>query len=106
MGLPNKILHTLRQKGIMKPTAIQMQGIPLILSGRDMIGIASTGSGKTLAFVLPILTSVMIEQLRMPLVRGEGPLSLIICPSRELARQTHEVLLLYSQKRPKEVLFE
>lgn len=102
MGLPNKILHTLRQKGIMKPTAIQMQGIPLILSGRDMIGIASTGSGKTLAFVLPILTSVMIEQLRMPLVRGEGPLSLIICPSRELARQTHEVLLLYSQKRPKE----
>lgn len=102
MGLPNKILYTLRQQCVLKPTAIQMQGIPLILSGRDMIGIASTGSGKTLAFVLPILTSTMVEQQRMPLIHGEGPLSLIICPSRELARQTHEVLLLYSQKRPKE----
>lgn len=102
MGLPNRILLKLRQKGVLKPTAIQMQGIPVILGGRDMIGIASTGSGKTLTFVLPILTSIMIEQQRMSLICGEGPLSLIICPSRELARQTHEILLSYSQKRLKE----
>lgn len=60
-----------------------------------MIGVASTGSGKTLSFGLPLVMICLQEELRMPLERGEGPLGLIICPSRELARQTAEVLSGY-----------
>tara|TARA_B110000114_G_scaffold165188_1_gene185349 strand:- start:928 stop:1605 length:678 start_codon:yes stop_codon:yes gene_type:complete len=67
-------------------------GLPAILSGRDVIGIAFTGSGKSLAFVLPMIMASMMEEKRMPLEGGEGPVGLILCPSRELARQTHEVI--------------
>ena len=56
-----------------------------------MIGIAFTGSGKTLVFTLPMVMMALDEERRMPLSRGEGPFGLIICPSRELARQTYEV---------------
>ena len=48
-----------------------MQGIPVLLSGRDMIGVAFTGSGKTLVFALPMIMMAAQEQLRMPLERGE-----------------------------------
>ena len=56
-----------------------------------MHGAAFTGSGKTLAFVLPMLMVALQEEARLPLVSNEGPVGLIICPSRELARQTHEI---------------
>jgi len=92
MKFPQPVLDALASKGITKPTPIQLQGLPVALSGRDMIGIAFTGSGKTLAFALPALMCAMQEEARLPLVRGEGPVALIICPSRELARQTHEVI--------------
>jgi ATP-dependent RNA helicase DDX41 len=59
-------------------------------SGRDMIGIAFTGSGKTLTFCLPAIMLSLEAEARLPLVRGEGPIGLILCPSRELARQTYE----------------
>ena len=75
-----------------RPLPLQMQGLPVILSGRDMIGIAFTGSGKTLVFSLPMVMAALQEELRMPLAPGEGPCGLIICPSRELARQTLEVV--------------
>lgn len=55
-----------------------------------MIGIAFTGSGKTLAFVLPAIMAALEMEAKVPFVRGEGPVGLIICPSRELARQTYE----------------
>lgn len=55
-----------------------------------MIGIAFTGSGKTLAFSLPAIMLALEAEIRLPFVRGEGPVGLIICPSRELARQTYE----------------
>jgi len=48
-------------------------GLPAILSGRDVIGIAFTGSGKSLAFVLPMIMASMMEEKRMPLEGGEGP---------------------------------
>ncbi|KAK9141775.1 hypothetical protein Syun_011175 [Stephania yunnanensis] len=79
-------------KGIVQPTPIQVQGLPVILSGRDMIGIAFTGSGKTLVFVLPLIMVALQEEIMMPIVPGEGPFGLVICPSRELARQTYEVV--------------
>ena len=92
MKFPPAILNVLEERGIKKPTPIQMQGLPVILSGRDMIGIAFTGSGKTTVFGLPMIMAALQEELRMPLERGEGPLGLVLCPSRELARQTIEVL--------------
>ena len=57
-----------------------------------MIGIAFTGSGKTLAFTLPAVMQALEMERKMPFVRGEGPVGLIVCPSRELARQTYEGL--------------
>ena len=47
-----------------------LQGLPIILSGRDMIGVAFTGSGKTLVFTLPMLMMALQEEVRLPLVRG------------------------------------
>ena len=95
MKFPQPVLDALASKGITKPTPIQLQGLPVALSGRDMIGIAFTGSGKTLAFALPALMCAMQEEARLPLVKGEGPVALIICPSRELARQTYDVIQGY-----------
>lgn len=92
MRFPEPILKKLKAKGIVQPTPIQVQGLPVILSGRDMIGIAFTGSGKTLVFVLPLIMIALQEELMMPIAPGEGPFGLIVCPSRELARQTYEVV--------------
>lgn len=92
MKFPPAILRVLEERGIKKPTPIQMQGLPAILAGRDMIGIAFTGSGKTTVFALPMIMAALQEEVRMPLERGEGPVGLIMCPSRELARQTLEVV--------------
>ncbi|KAK1563221.1 hypothetical protein Q3G72_024258 [Acer saccharum] len=92
MRFPEPILKKLKAKGIVQPTPIQVQGLPVVLSGRDMIGIAFTGSGKTLVFALPMVMIALQEEIMMPIIPGEGPLCLIICPSRELARQTYEVV--------------
>ncbi|KAK0598517.1 hypothetical protein LWI29_035501 [Acer saccharum] len=91
MRFPEPILKMLKAKGIVQPTP-QVQGLPVILSGRDMIGVAFTGSGKTLVFVLPMIMIALQEEMMMPIIPGEGPFCLIICPSRELARQTYEVI--------------
>ncbi|KAJ2356045.1 hypothetical protein GGF43_002321 [Coemansia sp. RSA 2618] len=93
MRFPKAIYEYLTQKGIVQPSPIQMQGLPVALSGRDMIGIASTGTGKTMAFSLPMVMRALEAECRSPLVQGEGPVGLIVCPSRELARQTYEGLL-------------
>lgn len=97
MKLPPAILAHLRAQGINRPTPIQMQGLPVILSGRDMIGIAFTGSGKTLAFALPLLLAALQEEVRMPLQPGEGPVGLILGPSRELQTQTYEIVKAYAE---------
>jgi ATP-dependent RNA helicase DDX41 len=61
-----------------------------------MIGIAFTGSGKTLAFCLPLIMMALEEEVKLPFVRGEGPVGVVLCPSRELATQTHENLLTWT----------
>lgn len=93
MRFPKPVLKYLKSKNISEPSPIQLQGLPVALGGRDMIGIASTGTGKTLAFSLPLVMLAVEEESRMQLVQGEGPIGLIVCPSRELARQTYEGLL-------------
>ncbi|KAF9374833.1 DEAD-box ATP-dependent RNA helicase 35 [Podila verticillata] len=90
MKFPQPVMDYLKNKGIKMPTPIQMQGLPVALSGRDMIGIAFTGSGKTLSFTLPLVMRALEEETKMPLAKGEGPIGMIVCPSRELARQTYE----------------
>lgn len=57
--------------GYEKPTPIQTQAIPAIMSGRDLIGIAKTGSGKTIAFLLPMFRHIMDQR---SLEEGEGPI--------------------------------
>lgn len=68
-------------------TSIQAQAIPAIMSGRDVIGVAKTGSGKTIAFLIPMFRHIMDQRPLGPL---EGPISLIMTPTRELATQIHK----------------
>ena len=72
MKFPKPIIDELTRKGIARPTPIQIQGLPVILSGRDIIGIAFTGSGKSLTFVLPMIMAAMMEEHRMPLEGARG----------------------------------
>ncbi|KAI9590809.1 P-loop containing nucleoside triphosphate hydrolase protein [Syncephalis fuscata] len=90
MRILKPILEYLKSKNIKKPTPIQLQGLPVAFSGRDMIGIAFTGSGKTLSFSLPLIMLALECEGKLPLIQGEGPVGVILCPSRELARQTYE----------------
>ncbi|KAL9180861.1 hypothetical protein ACHAXT_011314 [Thalassiosira profunda] len=92
MAFPQPVLGVLKAKNVKRPTPIQMQGLTVALSGRDMVGIAFTGSGKTLSFSLPLVMAALEEEARMPLVPGEGPVGIVLAPSRELARQTYEVV--------------
>ena len=66
-----QVIGHLKARNINKPTPIQIQGMPAVLAGRDMIGIAFTGSGKTLVFTLPCVMMALEEERRMPLSRGE-----------------------------------
>ncbi|KAI6225744.1 RNA helicase [Aphelenchoides besseyi] len=92
MKFPRTIVRALKSKNIVMPTVIQMQGLPVALTGRDMIGIASTGSGKTLTFVLPLIMFCLEQEVSLRFDRGEGPFGLIIVPSRELAKQIFDVI--------------
>ena len=70
------------------PTAIQSQGWPIALSGLDLVGIAMTGSGKTLAYLPPAIIHINHQPY---LERGDGPIVLVLAPTRELAQQIQEV---------------
>lgn len=85
--LPDYIYKELEAAHFVEPTAIQSQGIPVALSGRDVIGLADTGSGKTLAFLLPALVHINAQP---PIRTGDGPIVLILAPTRELACQIKE----------------
>ncbi|KAI9917300.1 hypothetical protein PsorP6_012933 [Peronosclerospora sorghi] len=92
MRFPRAILDALKAKNIRRPTPIQVQAIPCILAGRDLIGIAFTGSGKTVTFTLPLVMLALEEEKKMPIIGREGPFGLIVGPSRELMRQTFDVV--------------
>ncbi len=93
-GLSTKILEIIVEQGYEKPTSIQAQAIPAIMSGRDLIGIAKTGSGKTMSFVLPMLRHVSDQPA---LAINEGPIALIMTPTRELAMQTYSECLKFTK---------
>ncbi|KAL1878626.1 pre-mRNA processing RNA-helicase [Diaporthe australafricana] len=82
-GLTQPMSNAIRDLGYEKPTPIQMQALPVIMSGRDVIGVAKTGSGKTMAFLLPMFRHIKDQDP----VRDDGPIGLILTPTRELATQ-------------------
>ncbi|KAF2761871.1 P-loop containing nucleoside triphosphate hydrolase protein [Pseudovirgaria hyperparasitica] len=85
-GLGMQTLGVISSLGYEKPSSIQAQAIPAIMSGRDVIGVAKTGSGKTVAFMLPMFRHIKDQR---PLGGMDGPVGLIIAPTRELATQIH-----------------
>jgi ATP-dependent RNA helicase RhlE len=84
LGLIEPILRALSAENITDPTPIQRKAIPLILEGRDVMGVAQTGSGKTAAFALPMLQ--LLLRTRTSPVRGSTR-ALVLVPTRELADQ-------------------
>jgi ATP-dependent RNA helicase DDX5/DBP2 len=86
-GFPGYVMNEVKAQGFTKPTAIQSQGWPMALSGRDVVGIAETGSGKTLTYCLPAIVHINAQPLLAP---GDGPIVLILAPTRELAVQIQE----------------
>eukprot|EP01012_Entosiphon_sulcatum_P006491 TRINITY_DN13063_c0_g1_i1.p1 TRINITY_DN13063_c0_g1~~TRINITY_DN13063_c0_g1_i1.p1 ORF type:complete len:763 (+),score=101.07 TRINITY_DN13063_c0_g1_i1:2255-4543(+) len=92
---PEHVFHVFQLLGYTKPSPIQMQGWPIALSGRDLVGVAETGSGKTLCYVLPGLVHVEAQ----PSLRfGDGPIALVFAPTRELAMQIDEEFDKYRRK--------
>lgn len=85
-GFDEKLMKAIRKSEYTQPTPIQAQGIPVALSGRDIIGIAKTGSGKTAAFLWPLLVHIMDQRELEP---NDGPIGLILAPTRELAQQIY-----------------
>jgi len=85
--MPEYILSEVLKQGFDKPTPIQSQGWPMALKGKNMVGISATGSGKTLAFLLPAMIHINAQQYLKP---GEGPIVLVLAPTRELAVQIKE----------------
>lgn len=86
-SMPDYVLTEVMKCGFEKPTPIQSQGWPMALLGRDMIGISRTGSGKTLAFLLPGMIHINAQPYLQP---GDGPIVLVLAPTRELAVQIKE----------------
>nr|CAD7199194.1 unnamed protein product [Timema douglasi]CAD7263565.1 unnamed protein product [Timema shepardi] len=90
-GIPNEILEIIEKEGYTEPTPIQRQAIPIGLQNRDIIGVAETGSGKTLAFLIPLLMWIQsLPKIERMEDADQGPYSIILAPTRELAQQIEE----------------
>ncbi len=89
IGVDDDIVSALNDAGISHPREIQLNSIPLALEGKDIIGRSQTGSGKTLAFGVPI-----VQELKKSTTKGVK--ALILCPTRELAKQVSEVIEMLS----------
>ncbi|CAL8583351.1 pre-mRNA processing RNA-helicase, variant 2 [Xanthoria parietina] len=86
-GLGAQSLEVIQRLGYERPTSIQTQAVPSIMSGRDVIGVAKTGSGKTIAFLLPMFRHIKDQR---PIDSLDGPVGLVMTPTRELATQIHK----------------
>ncbi len=93
------ILRSLKEKGYTQPTPIQEQSIPILLSGKDLLGCAQTGTGKTAAFSIPILQNIYLHSAENFSKRRSKPRikGLIVTPTRELAIQIGESLTDYGR---------
>jgi ATP-dependent RNA helicase RhlE len=95
LGIIEPILKALEAEGYQTPTPIQEKAIPILLQGKDLLGIAQTGTGKTAAFAIPILQHIYAERQQS---RGSRKIrALIITPTRELAIQIGESFSTYGK---------
>ncbi|CAL8285816.1 unnamed protein product [Boreogadus saida] len=93
-SFPTYVMDVINKLNWTDPTPIQAQGWPLALSGKDMVGIAQTGSGKTLSYLLPSIVHINHQPF---LERGDGPICLVLAPTRELAQQVQQVAAEYGR---------
>lgn len=94
MNLHESIMKDIAFHGYTTPTSIQAQAMPVALSGRDLLGCAETGSGKTAAFTIPMIQHCLAQP---PIQRGDGPLALVLAPTRELAQQIEKEVKAFSR---------
>ncbi len=96
LGLIEPLLRAVAEEGYTEPTPIQVSGIPAVLEGRDLCGVAQTGTGKTAAFALPILQRLVEHPV--PRTAGPRPIRvLVLSPTRELAAQIGESFAVYGR---------
>ena len=94
-GFNADIMDSIRRAGFSHPTLIQQISWPAALSGLDLIGIAETGSGKTLAYALPGITHLLAQPRGEP---ADGPIMLVLAPTRELASQIEQEIRKYCSR--------
>ena len=94
LNLLPSILTQVEAKGYINPTPIQMQAIPPLLEGKDLLGLAKTGSGKTAAFSLPLIDRLGRNKTR---ITPNHIRSLILSPTRELATQIENNIINYAE---------
>lgn len=99
LGLSSNIIHSVKKLGYLKPFPIQEQAIPVILQGKDLVGIAQTGSGKTACFVMPILEKLQNAEVK----KDRNAQVLILVPTRELAIQIDEVFRTFTENLKREI---
>ncbi|KAJ7547940.1 hypothetical protein O6H91_08G110700 [Diphasiastrum complanatum] len=94
MCLHSNIMKDIAFHAYTSPTPIQAQAMPVALTGRDLLGCAETGSGKTAAFSIPMIQHCLAQP---PVRRGDGPLALVLAPTRELAQQIEKEVKAFSR---------
>lgn len=99
LGLSHNIIRSVKKLGYLKPFPIQEQVVPVILEGKDLMGIAQTGSGKTACFVMPILEKLQNAEVK----KNRNVQVLILVPTRELAIQIDEVFRAFTENLKREV---
>jgi len=99
LGLSSNIIRSVKKLGFLKPFPIQEQAVPVILQGKDLMGIAQTGSGKTACFVMPILEKLQNTEVK----KDRNVQVLILVPTRELAIQIDEVFRAFTDNLKREV---
>lgn len=99
LGLSHNIIRSVKKLGYLKPFPIQEQAVPVILQGKDLMGIAQTGSGKTACFVMPILEKLQNSEVK----KGRNVQVLILVPTRELAIQIDEVFKAFTDNLKREI---
>ncbi|KAF0813134.1 ATP-dependent RNA helicase RhlE [Andreprevotia sp. IGB-42] len=97
LGLAPEVLRAVAEQGYENPTPIQAQAIPLVLSGRDLLGAAQTGTGKTAAFTLPILSKLAPHANTGASPARHPVRALVLTPTRELADQVFESVKTYGK---------
>lgn len=99
LGLSHNIIKSVKKLGFLKPFPIQEQTIPVILAGKDLMGIAQTGSGKTACFVMPILEKLQNEEVK----KDRNIQILVLAPTRELVIQIDEVFRAFTENLKREI---